>query len=183
MDSAKKNVERVKKLSHAALSLNRQLKKNQETLVLAESCTAGLLAALIAETPGASNHFVGSQVVYQNEAKRRWLGVRAKTLQAHSAVSQQVAEEMVHGVLKKTPGASIAAAITGYLGPTGEKVGKVFVSVLKRKDPTPISFEIDLEVSPQISRSRLKARDRRRELAALSLLLALRSVLDRRVRN
>lgn len=146
------------------------LRKKHSRLVLAESCTGGLLAAAFTEIPGISEFFCGSQVVYRENSKTKWLGVKAATLKKHSAVSRKTAEEMVHGVLKRTPEAKIAASITGYLGPTGKNVGQVFISVLERGKKEALTIELDV--------SQMKTRLKRREHAAIALLLLVRTVLE-----
>ncbi|MCZ4260278.1 MAG: CinA family protein [Limimaricola soesokkakensis] len=82
----------------------------------AESCTGGMVAAAITETPGASNVFDWGVVTYSNAAKQALLGVSAESLEAHGAVSEQVADEMARGALERS-GADIAVAITGIAGP------------------------------------------------------------------
>ncbi|PHP29026.1 CinA family protein [Limimaricola cinnabarinus] len=82
----------------------------------AESCTGGMLAAAITETPGASNVFDWGVVTYSNAAKQALLGVSPATLDAHGAVSVEVAAEMAQGALSAS-GADIAISITGIAGP------------------------------------------------------------------
>lgn len=94
-----------------------RLRESGEALVLAESCTAGLIAATLAETPGASDVLAGSAVAYQVATKTAWLEVSAESIAACGVVSAAVAAEMAVGVLQKTPHATIALAITGHLGP------------------------------------------------------------------
>lgn len=151
------------------------LSRYQDRLVLAESCTGGLLASLFTEIPGASDYFCGSQVVYTEGAKRRWLGVRATTLRRHSAVSVEVAEAMVRGVLRETPEATIAGAITGYLGPAGKHIGLVYFSVLKRGMRKPITEKLEI---PAIGGSAESARLHRREIASEKLLVSLLALLN-----
>lgn len=106
-------------------------------LVLAESCTGGLAAALLAGVPGASDWFCGSAVTYREATKEAWLGVSADTVAGQTAVSEQVTREMVIGSLVKTPEAQLAAAITGHLGPAApaELDGVVFIATLWRDSP------------------------------------------------
>jgi nicotinamide-nucleotide amidase len=87
-------------------------------LGLAESCSGGLLAARITDLPGASEYFAGSVVAYSNEAKAELLGVDPALIDAHGAVSPEVAEAMSAGALERF-GADVAVSITGIAGPDG----------------------------------------------------------------
>jgi nicotinamide-nucleotide amidase len=101
-------------------------------LATAESCTGGFIANRITNVPGASKIFLGGVVAYSNEVKRRFLGVRAKTLARRGAVSETVAREMAEGARKKF-GADFAMAVTGIAGPGGgtksKPVGTVFIAL------------------------------------------------------
>lgn len=88
------------------------------TLSVAESCSAGLLAARITDRPGASEFFAGGVVTYSNEAKTELLGVPTDLIAAHGAVSPEVAEAMCDGVLERF-GTDYAASVTGIAGPGG----------------------------------------------------------------
>ena len=88
------------------------------TIALAESCTAGLMAARLAERPGASAYLAGAAVVYADAAKASQLGVDPALISRHGAVSAEVAEAMAVGALS-TFGADVALAITGIAGPGG----------------------------------------------------------------
>src|SRR5580700_5853735 len=96
----------------------RLLTGRKKTLALAESCTGGFIANQITNVPGASKIFLGGIVSYSNAAKQRFLGVRAKTLEQHGAVSKTVAAEMAEGARKRF-GADFAIAVTGIAGPSG----------------------------------------------------------------
>jgi nicotinamide-nucleotide amidase len=87
-------------------------------LGLAESCSGGLLAARITDLPGASAYLAGSVVAYSNEAKVDLLGVDRGLIEAHGAVSAEVAEAMSRGALRRFE-ADVAVAITGIAGPEG----------------------------------------------------------------
>jgi nicotinamide-nucleotide amidase len=85
---------------------------------VAESCTGGLLAARLTDPPGASAYFAGGVVAYADEAKAELLGVPADLIEAHGAVSPEVAEAMADGALARFD-ADVACAITGVAGPDG----------------------------------------------------------------
>jgi nicotinamide-nucleotide amidase len=87
-------------------------------LGLAESCSGGLLAARITRLPGASAYMAGGVVSYSDEAKAALLGVDRALIEAHGAVSPEVAEAMALGALERFE-ADVAVAITGIAGPDG----------------------------------------------------------------
>ncbi|MEV0673725.1 competence/damage-inducible protein A [Mycobacterium sp. NPDC050441] len=84
----------------------------------AESCTAGLLAARLADIPGCSDYFAGGVVSYSNEAKAELLNVDPVLIAEYGAVSEPVVESMVNGALHHF-GADTAVAISGIAGPDG----------------------------------------------------------------
>lgn len=94
------------------------LAERSAALVLAESCTGGLIGDRITNVPGSSGYFAGSIGTYANTVKINLLGVSAQTLEAHGAVSEQVAEEMAAGA-RKIAGADYALSVTGIAGPGG----------------------------------------------------------------
>jgi nicotinamide-nucleotide amidase len=87
-------------------------------LGLAESCTGGLLAGRLTDVPGSSDYLAGGVVSYSDEAKVELLGVPAALIEAHGAVSPEVAEAMADGALERFE-ADVACAITGIAGPGG----------------------------------------------------------------
>jgi len=99
------------------------LRACNQTLAVAESCTGGLIADRITEVAGSSDYFKLSAVTYANSAKIRILGVNAKTLDTHGAVSEQTAEEMARGV-QRIAGATYGLATSGIAGPGGGTVDK-----------------------------------------------------------
>lgn len=113
-----------------------RLIERKRSLVLAESCTGGLIASTLTDIPGASAVMAGSFVVYQNQSKIDWLGIDRETIQLHTAVSQPVARQMVVGALDATAHADIAASITGHLGPDApaDLDGLVFIAIGDRRE-------------------------------------------------
>lgn len=102
------------------------------SIAIAESCTAGLLAARLADRPGASEYLRGGIVAYSNEAKVDLVGVDPGLIEAHGAVSQPVAEALASGVAARFD-AAIGVGITGIAGPSGgtddKPVGLVWFAV------------------------------------------------------
>jgi nicotinamide-nucleotide amidase len=102
------------------------------TVALAESCTGGLLAATLTEVPGSSGYFRGGVVAYANDAKEALLDVPHAVLEAHGAVSAQVAMAMAQGARARFA-AELSASVTGVAGPDGgsaaKPVGLVYVGL------------------------------------------------------
>jgi competence/damage-inducible protein CinA-like protein len=88
------------------------------TIAVGESCTGGLMAARLSERPGSSEYFAGGAVAYSNRAKNTLLGVDAQVIEAHGAVSPEVAAAMADGALERF-GSDTAVGITGIAGPGG----------------------------------------------------------------
>lgn len=93
------------------------------TLVTAESCTGGLVAALLTEVPGSSACVERGFVTYSNAAKSEEIGVPAELIDRHGAVSREVAQAMAEGALAHSA-ADVAVAITGIAGPDGGSAEK-----------------------------------------------------------
>lgn len=110
------------------------------TLSCAESCTGGAIGASLTDLAGISDVFVGSAVVYANEAKRKLLGVDQATLDVHGAVSGECVESMAAGALKLY-GTSLSVAVTGIAGPEGgsaeKPVGTVWFAVASQAGLSP----------------------------------------------
>ncbi|MDD4617410.1 MAG: CinA family protein [Alphaproteobacteria bacterium] len=105
-------------------------------LVLAESCTGGLIASALTDVPGASDVLERGFVTYSNEAKVEVLGVMPEMINRFGAVSKQVAEEMAQGALAFSH-ADVAVSVTGIAGPGGgsekKPVGLVFFGLATRQ--------------------------------------------------
>jgi len=87
-------------------------------LTTAESCTGGWVAQAVTAIAGSSGWFERGLVTYSDAAKQEMLGVSARTLAAHGAVSEETAREMAIGALAHSR-AQVALAITGIAGPAG----------------------------------------------------------------
>jgi len=101
-----------------ANTLGARLKRANEMLATAESCTGGWAAQVVTSVAGSSAWFERGFVTYSNEAKQELLGVRAETLRAHGAVSEETACEMARGALERSR-ATVSVSITGVAGPAG----------------------------------------------------------------
>jgi nicotinamide-nucleotide amidase len=92
-------------------------------IATAESCTGGLIAALLTSIAGSSEAFDRAFVTYSNAAKTDMLGVPPTLLQAHGAVSSQCAAAMAEGALSRSA-ATLAVSVTGIAGPGGGTLTK-----------------------------------------------------------
>ncbi|OGA75704.1 MAG: damage-inducible protein CinA [Betaproteobacteria bacterium RIFCSPLOWO2_12_FULL_66_14] len=105
-------------LSTLATLVGAKLRANGLMLTTAESCTGGWVAQAVTAIAGSSEWFERGFVTYSDAAKQEMLGVSARTLAAHGAVSEETAREMAAGALAHSR-AQVAVAITGIAGPTG----------------------------------------------------------------
>ena len=107
-------------------------------LATAESCTGGLIAAACTGVAGSSDWFERGVVSYSNAAKTELLGVPAALIEAHGAVSAEVACAMAEGALSRSR-AQLAVAVTGIAGPggatPGKPVGTVWLAFARRGAP------------------------------------------------
>ena len=154
----------------AGLLIQRLLERDM-TVVLAESCTAGLVADLFANIPGASKVFWGSYVCYTAEAKISMLGLDAGRLDMYGLVSAETACDMARSALVKS-GACIAASVTGVAGPGdsgGVCPGTVWIAAALRADVSPSASLYNFSGS----------RNEVRGKAAHAVLQELQNALDR----
>jgi nicotinamide-nucleotide amidase len=107
-------------------------------LATAESCTGGLIAAVLTEVAGSSDVFERGFVTYSNAAKTDLLGVPAGLIEQHGAVSEAVARAMAAGALEHSR-ADLAVSVTGVAGPGGgtvlKPVGLVHLAAARRGGP------------------------------------------------
>jgi nicotinamide-nucleotide amidase len=113
-----------------------QLAAHKATLATAESCTGGIIAHMITAIAGVSANYLGGAVSYANEAKIELLGVPAALIEAHGAVSPEVAAAMAEGVRNRL-GADLGLSTTGVAGPAGgspeKPVGLVYLGLATAK--------------------------------------------------
>jgi len=112
--------------------IGQRLTRLKATLATAESCSGGLIAHRLTNAPGASAYFLGGVIAYSNAVKRALLNVSEEALDAHGAVSEPVARQMVEGALVRF-GSDYALGVTGIAGPGGgtsdKPVGLVYIAV------------------------------------------------------
>jgi nicotinamide-nucleotide amidase len=106
-----------------ATRVGTRLRAEGMMLSTAESCTGGWVAQAATAIAGSSDWFERGFVTYSDAAKMDMLQVKARTLHAHGAVSEQTAGEMAAGALAASR-AQIAVAITGIAGPGGGSADK-----------------------------------------------------------
>lgn len=153
------------------------------TLAAAESCTGGLIAAACTALAGSSHWFERGFVTYSNDAKVELLGVAQELLQAHGAVSEEVARAMAQGALVRSR-ANIALAVTGIAGPggavPGKPVGTVWLAWSVRPaaaaDPA-AGLKPDLATPPLTGAQRLQLDGDRSHVRSLTVQRALRQAL------
>lgn len=122
-------------LTAKALDVLAACRKAQLMLATAESCTGGLIAAALTDIAGSSDVVERGFVTYSNRAKNELLGIPAPLIDAHGAVSAQVAEAMAKGALDHAP-VDLAVSVTGIAGPGGatptKPVGLVYLGIARR---------------------------------------------------
>ena len=104
-------------------TLHATLRVKKLTVAAAESCTGGLLGAILSEHSGASDYFRGGMEVYSDDAKTILAGVPPQLIHSHGAVSSVIAAALARGARERL-GAKIGLGITGIAGPTGATPGK-----------------------------------------------------------
>jgi nicotinamide-nucleotide amidase len=126
-------------LAERAAALLKRYEAAGLRIATAESCTGGLVAALLTEIPGSSAVVERGFVTYSNAAKAEMLGVPPDLIAQHGAVSEEVARAMVEGALARSD-ADVAVAVTGIAGPGGataaKPVGLVHFAVAARAGET-----------------------------------------------
>lgn len=148
------------------------------TIVTAESCTGGLLAAVLSEAPGAGKQLQGGFVTYSKDQKTIALGIPRTLLERESAVSPAIARSMAEGALARSI-ADLSVSITGVAGPEpdedGNPIGLVYIAAARRGGPT-------LHLEHRFGDIGRGAVLYRTVLAALDLLERCAGAADHRVR-
>jgi nicotinamide-nucleotide amidase len=126
-------------LQEEAARLLHAFRTRGRRIVTAESCTGGLVAALLTEVAGASDVVERGFIAYSNAAKVGMLGVPVDLIAAHGAASEEVVRAMAEGALRVSP-ADISIAVTGIAGPGGgseaKPVGLVHLAAARRGGAT-----------------------------------------------
>ena len=126
-----------KKLLDACLDKNIKL-------LIAESCTGGLLSANITKVAGSSAVFSYGFVCYSNESKRKFLNVSEKTINSFGAVSFETVKQMLTGLCNQAKSKTLTIAISGVAGPSGSEskpVGLVFIGIKISSQKTEVITE------------------------------------------
>ena len=105
-------------LYRLAVRVGRALRQQELMIATAESCTGGWIGQAITMVPGSSEWFERGFITYTYISKREMLGVKARSLARHGAVSEQVVREMVLGALNNSH-AQAAVSVSGVAGPSG----------------------------------------------------------------
>ncbi len=115
----------------------RELNQRGATIAVAESCTGGLVAQRLTSIPGSSNYFLGGVVSYSNELKTALVDVPATLIEAHGAVSAEVALAMAEGIRRRAR-TTLGLSVTGIAGPGGgsaeKPVGTVHIGLADERE-------------------------------------------------
>ena len=133
------------------------LMRTGTSLAVAESCTGGMIASALTEIPGVSRVFLGGVVSYANSAKVNLLGVPARLIEEHGAVSAEVAEAMARGARERFL-ADLGLSVTGVAGPSGgtpeKPVGLVYLGIATADGVESRRLEIGPEQPREVIRAR-----------------------------
>ena len=156
-------------LARAGAALGEALRARSWRLATAESSTGGLIGHAITMTPGASDYYAGGVICYSNLAKEVALGVPHALIEAHGAVSEEVAAALAAGAAHRFE-TEVGVSVTGIAGPDGgsdrKPVGTHYIGVVRRGQPARVEHHVFSH-----------DRDGNRAAAALAAIdLALREV-------
>ncbi len=122
-----------------------KLYESGKTIATAESCTSGRIGEVITSVPGASAYYKGGTICYSDEAKIKVLGIDAQLIEEKNAVSEEVAKEMVKGIIDLL-GTDFAIATTGFAGPGAEDgipVGTIWIACGTKDDIRTLKLDSD----------------------------------------
>lgn len=122
-----------------------KLYESGKTIATAESCTSGRIGEVITSVPGASAYYKGGTICYSDEAKTKVLGIDADLIAEKNAVSEDVAKEMVKGIINLL-NTDYAIATTGFAGPgaaPGIPVGTIWIACGTADDIRTMKLEGD----------------------------------------
>lgn len=120
-------------LKLSAMEINEILWRTNKTISTAESCTAGRIASLLTNVPGASSYFRGGLIAYSDEIKTSMLHVPAEVISEKTSVCEEVVRQMVIGA-NKLFDTDYSIAVSGFAGPggpdpkTGIRVGTIWIA-------------------------------------------------------
>jgi nicotinamide-nucleotide amidase len=128
-------------LEKQAIKVLDKMRAKNMKFAAAESCTGGLLTALLTHISGSSDVVECGFITYSNASKTYLLGVSAELINQYGAVSSIVAKDMAEGVIAKT-GKDISISITGIAGPSGgselKPVGLVYIGLAQKTGETEV---------------------------------------------
>lgn len=122
-----------------------KLYEKGKTIATAESCTSGRIGEVVTSVPGASTYYKGGTICYSDEAKTKVLGIDAQLIEEKNAVSEEVAKEMVKGIIDLL-GTDFAIATTGFAGPgteAGIPVGTIWIACGSADDIRTLKLDTD----------------------------------------
>jgi len=132
-------------LGRAGATLGEALRSKGWRLATAESSTGGLIGHAITMTPGASDYYAGGVICYSNLAKEVALGVPHALIEAHGAVSEEVAAALAAGAAHRFE-TEVGLSVTGIAGPDGgserKPVGTHYVGVVRRGQPAMVEHHV-----------------------------------------
>jgi|SRR5579862_913707 len=133
------------------------LQQHRQTVVTAESCTAGLVAAALSYAPGAGECLEGGFIVYSKQQKVAALDISLSLLQQKGSVNAEVAEQLAKGALDRSS-ANIALAVTGVVGPNpdedGAQPGHAFFAIARRARTVSVKeMHLRLETPDEVRRA------------------------------
>ncbi|MBU6387501.1 MAG: CinA family protein [Planctomycetes bacterium] len=133
------------------LEVIRLLRESNRRIVLAESCTGGMVSSWFVSIPGVSDVFCGSMVVYRNDTKSKWLGLDPSELADPqvSSVGPWASQQLARKVMLGTPEADVGISVTGHLRPESPSHvdRKIFLAGMVRSPEKYSETDCDLELT------------------------------------